>query len=311
MEKVNKDLATTIDNGKRKVYGKLSEEWSRILGMLVGTVLYSAGINLFVVPAGLYTGGLMGICQLIRTILVSVLGLSFGTIDIAGIIYYALNVPLFLIARKRLGRLYLIKTIMCVTSVTILLMIIPIPSAPLLEDTLAACVIAGIICGGGIGLTLMMGASDGGMDIIAVLLVQWRHNFSVGRANLAVNFVLYAVCLFMFDMQTVIYSLIYASISAFSVDKVHAQNIDVAVTVITKGDCAELEREVFSELGRGITKWESKGAYTGESSEVLFILVNKYEVTHLKRIINRYDPQAFIVSNAGVNVAGNYHKHLN
>jgi len=308
---VKKELSETMDSKKKKVYGKLSEEWGRILGMLLGTLLYSAGINLFVVPTGLYTGGLMGICQLIRTILVTGLGLSFGSIDIAGIIYYILNVPLFLMARKKLGRLYLVKTMMCVTSVTILLMLIPIPTVPILEDTLASCVIAGIICGGGIGLTLMMGASDGGMDIVGVLIVQWKHNFSVGKANLIVNFILYTICLFMFDIQTVIYSLIYASISAFSVDKVHAQNIDVAVTVITKGDCKELEREVFTELGRGITKWESKGAYTDEKSEVLFILVNKYELTHLKRIINRYDKQAFIVANSGVNVSGNYHKHLN
>jgi uncharacterized membrane-anchored protein YitT (DUF2179 family) len=311
VKKVDNKLTSKFQDEKKRVYGKLSEEWSRIIGMLIGTLLYSSGINLFVVPMGLYTGGLMGICQLIRTILVSMLGLSFGSIDIAGIIYYILNVPLFLMARKRLGRLYLIKTIMCVTSVTILLMLIPIPATPLLDDTLASCVIAGIICGGGIGLTLMMGASDGGMDIVGVLIVQWKHNFSVGKANLAVNFMLYAICLFMFNIQTVIYSLIYASVSAFSVDKVHAQNIDVAVTVITKGDCKELEREVFTELGRGITKWESRGAYTDEKSEVLFILVNKYEVTHLKRIINRYDKQAFIVSNSGVNVSGNYHKHLN
>ncbi|MCR4904114.1 MAG: YitT family protein [Butyrivibrio sp.] len=278
--------------------------------MLAGTFLYSFGINCFVVPMGLYTGGLMGICQLIRTILVSVIGLSFGNIDIAGIIYYMLNIPLFLMARKKLGRLYLIKTIMCVTSVTVLLMLIPIPSAPIIDDTLASCVIAGIICGGGIGLTLMMGASDGGMDIVGVLLIQWKHNFSVGKANLGVNFLLYAICLFMFDIQTVIYSLIYATISAFSVDKVHAQNIDVAVTVITKNPNKEMESEIFNELGRGITKWDSVGAYTGEHSEVMYILVNKYEVTHLKRIIRRYDPQAFIVSDTGVNVAGNYNKHL-
>ncbi len=309
--RMKQELKQQYKEDKEKAKSLLKKEWSRIVGMLAGTVLYAAGINLFVVPLGLYTGGLMGICQLIRTIILRVTGLSFGSFDIAGLIYYALNVPLFLMARKRLGRWYLLKTIACVTSVTLLLMVIPIPAQPILDDMLASCAIAGLICGCGIGLTLMMGASDGGMDIVGILLIQWKHNFSVGKANLTVNVLLYALCLFMFDLPTVIYSLIYAAISAFSVDSVHAQNIDVAVTVITRNDCPEMEWEIFNDLGRGITKWDSVGAYTGDASHVLYILVNKYEVTQLKRIIGKYDPQAFIVADTGVNVKGNYHKHLN
>ena len=308
---MKQELKTQYKEDKEKAKALLIKERGRIVGMLAGTVLYSAGINLFVVPQGLYTGGLMGICQLIRTIFIRVSGLDFGTFDIAALIYYALNIPLFLMARKRLGRWYLAKTMACVTSVTLLLMVIPIPQTPILNDALASCVIAGIICGCGVGLTLMMGASDGGMDIVGILLIQWKHNFSVGKANLTVNVLIYTVCLFLFDLPTVIYSLIYAAISAFSVDSVHAQNIDVAVTIITKNDCPEMEQEIFTELGRGITKWNSVGAYTGEDSHVLFILVNKYEVTQLKRIIGKYDPQAFIVADSGVNVKGNYHKHLN
>ncbi len=308
---MRQELKQQYKEDKEKAKGLLKKEWGRIVGMLAGTVLYSAGINLFVVPQGLYTGGLMGICQLIRTILLNITGWDFGSFDIAGLIYYALNVPLFLMARKRLGRWYLLKTMCCVTSVTLLLMVIPIPAAPILDDALASCAIAGLICGCGIGVTLMMGASDGGMDIVGILLIQWKHNFSVGKANLTVNVILYAICLFMFDLQTVIYSLIYAAISAFSVDSVHIQNIDVAVTIITKNDCPEMEQEIFYELGRGLTKWESVGAYTGEKSQVLYILLNKYEVTQLKRIVGKYDPQAFIVADSGVSVKGNYHKHLN
>ena len=78
-------------------------EIKRGLMSILGAFLYAAGINLFVVPAGLYTGGLMGICQVIRTILTTLLGMDFGSLDIAGIIYYVINIPIFFIAFRRLG----------------------------------------------------------------------------------------------------------------------------------------------------------------------------------------------------------------
>ena len=290
---------------------RLRFEAGRSIVAVFGALLYSAGINLFVVPLGLYTGGLMGICQLMRTLITTTLGISFGKVDIAGIIYYAMNVPLFILARQRMGRIYFAKTLLCVTATTIFLVIIPIPPQVLIDDVLAACVIAGIICGAGIGLVLRMGATDGGMDIVGILLIRLRKDFSVGKINLLINFILYGICLFLFNVQTVIYSLIYASVSATTIDRVHSQNINVEVHIITRADCAALEKRVFEELGRGITKWTTVGAYTGTESEILYVLVSKYEVNHLRRIVNAYDPDAFIVTTEGVGVSGNFNKHLN
>ena len=68
-------------------------EGKRTLGSVAGAFLYAAGINLFVVPAGLYSGGVMGICQVIRTVLAQFFHLHFETFDIAGVIYYAINIP--------------------------------------------------------------------------------------------------------------------------------------------------------------------------------------------------------------------------
>ena len=72
---------------KREIY--------RTGGALFGTLLYALGINLFIVPIAIYSSGLMGICQLIRTILVEYAGLRLGSFDVAGHIYYAINVPMF------------------------------------------------------------------------------------------------------------------------------------------------------------------------------------------------------------------------
>lgn len=290
---------------------KMETEGKRLGIALLGAAVYAAGVNLFIVPVGLYSGGLMGTAQVIRTLLVNYLHLPLGNFDIAGLIYYAVNIPILLLAMKNIGKQFLAKTLICVTAVTFFLSVIPIPAQPLLpDDVLASSVIGGIICGFGMGTALRMGGSLGGTDIIGMLLIRWKKDMSVGKLNLFVNGALYGVCLFLFDVSTVIYSLIYAAVSSFSVDREHSQNINVQVQIITKKDNREMEEEIFRELNRGITRLDSTGAYTNEKSNILFILISKYEVAQLRAIVLKHDPQAFIVMNEGVTVVGHYIKKL-
>lgn len=287
---------------------KLFDESKKIMGCMVGVLIYSIGINLFVVPANLYSSGLLGICQLIRTILVEYLHLPFQNFDIAGIIYYLINIPIMVLAIMKVGKKFLFKTLIATTAMTIFLAVIPIKQV--IEDRMAACVVGGILAGGGVGIALRMGSTLGGIDVIGIILTQWKQNFSVGKMNLMVNVCLYAVCLFLFDVEVVVYSLIFAAVYAVAIDKIHIQNINVEVKIITKIDTELLEKEVFEELNRGLTKWTSLGAYTHETSHVLYVLLSKYEVGRLKSIIHKYDDNAFVVINEGVRVDGNYIKRL-
>lgn len=283
-------------------------EGKRILISILGAFLYAVGINLFMVPSGLYTGGLMGICQVIRTVLADLFNLNFGSFDIAGIIYYIMNIPIFIVAFTRIGRMFFAKTVLAVSAMTVFMSVIPVGAV--VDDVMASCVVGGIISGAGVGIMLRMGSSGGGMDVIGVLLTKWRRDFSVGKVTLLVNMVLYGTCLFLFDVDVVLYSVIYAAVYSVAMDRMHTQNINVEVNVITKADTTALEKEVFNEVGRGITKWSALGAYTYDRSHVLYILLSKYEVSRLKTIIHKHDPNAFIVVNEGVSVDGNYLKKL-
>ncbi len=290
---------------------EMKEEGKRLLIALFGAAIYSAGVNLFIVPAGLYSGGMMGFAQVIRTVLVSYMHLPLQNFDIAGLIYYAVNIPVLILAMKNLGKQFLAKTVICVTATTVFLSVIPIPQQPLLpDDVLAGSVIGALICGYGMGTALSMGGSLGGMDIVGMLLIKWKKNFSVGRVNMITNVILYGICLFLFDVSTVIYSLIYAAVSGMAIDRTHSQNINVEVRIITKKDNRALEQEILRELDRGITRLDSVGAYTNEKSNILYILISKYEVSRLKHIVLKYDPHAFIVMNEGVSVIGHYLKKL-
>lgn len=283
-------------------------EGKRTFTCIVAAGLYAAGVNLFVVPAQLYAGGLMGFCQVIRTLLAQLLHLEFQSFDIAGIIYYIINVPIFILAFTRMGRKFFAKTLITVTAMTVFLSVIP--TVRIVEDTMAACVVGAIVSGAGIGLVLRMASSGGGLDVVGVLLTRWKKDFSVGKVYLVMNMSLYLICLFLFDVEIVVYSVIFAAVHSLAIDKVHIQNINVEANVITKSNNVDLERAIMEELGRGVTKWATLGAYTYEQSHMLYITLSKYEVARLKAVVHKYDPNAFIVINEGVSVDGNFLKKL-
>lgn len=282
--------------------------FERYLMCVIGGALYAVGVNLFIVPFNLYSGGLVGIAQLIRTILSDYIHIEFGSKDIAGIIFYALNLPILIYAFPRLDKLFFLKTLVAVTSLTLAMSLIP--TTVIVDDCLASTIVGAFVSGAGIGLVLRMSSSTGGMDIIGMLISKSHSNIRVGQVNLAVNLVIYAVCLFLFDVQIVVYSVIFAVVHAFAIDKFHAQNINVEVKIITKTNPDDIEYEVFTKMGRGVTELHSIGAYTHEDEHMLYILISKYEVHQLRQIIRKYDKNAFVIVNEGVWVEGHYLKKL-
>lgn len=295
----------------KKVRWQSPEELKKMLTAFAGVLIYAFGLNLFLVPAGLYSGGVMGFCQVLRTLLVNYLHLPLGSFDYAGIIYYLFNIPLFILAFRSIGRYFFVKTLICVSAVTLCMSLIPIPAAPILtEDVLGCSLIGGLVTGFGTGLVLKMGSSQGGLDIVGLYMIKKKGNASIGKISLSANVILYAICLFLFDVPTAIYSIIYAAVSSFVVDKIHSQNINMEVLIITKTGEKEMEEDIFKELGRGVTQWNAQGAYTKEDTRILLVVLSKYEIPHLKRIVHRHNQEAFVIVQEGASIDGNYMKKL-
>lgn len=278
-------------------------EGKRLAVCCFASFIYAVGINLFVVPSNVYVGGLLGVCQLVRTLLIEGLHLNFN-IDIASILYYLINIPLFIYARIKISKQFLIRSLITVTVMTVFMAVIPV-RAVLPDDRLASCVIGGIICGVSVGLTLRMNSSAGGLDIIGLLIIMKREGASVGKVSLILNSTLYAACLFLFSLDVVIYSLIFTAVSSFAVDKSHTQNIIVEAKIITK-KFEDMEKSIMNDLKRGVTKWTSVGSYTGEEGRVLCVLLSKYELPQLRHIVRQFDPNAFLIVNENVHVQGNF-----
>ncbi len=291
----------------RKKFSK--RQLIEMMWYLTGTTLFACGINILITPLGLYNGGFMGVAQLLRTVLVQGLHLTFlSKFDIAGIIYYLINIPLFYWAWKEMGRSFLVKSIVTVTVQTLWMTFVPIPKEPIFSDYLTACIIGGLVVGTGVGMILRGRSSGGGQDIVGVIFAKKYPNFSVGKITIMMNVAVYGVCLWMFDIEIVVYSLIYTTILAMACDRMHVQNINMSAMIFTKQE--GVAQALLTQLGRGVTTWEGTGAYTNENSHILYVMLSKYEIEQMKEIVHEIDPHAFIVINEGSSVVGNFEKRL-
>ena len=283
---------------------------SRLLVGLLGVLLWAISMNTFVVPQGLYTGGLLGLCQVIRTVLVQRLGLQVN-FDLSGMLYLLSNIPMFIIGWQNLGRPFVIRTIITTSASSLFLTLIPVPAAPVVEDMLTSCMLGGIICGFASGIILTCGCSTGGLDILGLTISKRSRSFTVGRFSIIFNSLLYLSCLLLFNATTAIYSAIYAVFSSLFVDRIHQQTISVQLLILTRDKKEELTEFILQKLDRGVTSWKGTGAYTGEPIDVLCTCLNKYELDSLRQEAKEIAPDAFFIVNEGVNVAGNFKHHLN
>ena len=295
---------------RRRLYTKLMHNKGlRLVGGLLGSLLMSMAINVFIVPQGLYAGGAYGLCQVIRTLLQTKLGVE-ASFDLAGVLYFFMNLPLFLLAFRTLGRTFCLKAGICTVSNSVFLALIPSPAVPIIPDPLTSCMIGGILVGFAAGLVLTCGCSTGGLDILGLYLSKKNNKFTVGRFCISFNVCLYLLCFILFDATTAIYSAIYNVLSNLFLDRLHRQNVSVQLLIFTKSKDPALPKYIMEQLDRGVTYWQAKGAYTGDDVQVLCVCLSKYEIDTLEQVIRDIDPNAFFVMQEGVRVVGNFKRHL-
>ena len=209
-----------------------------------GSIIFAAANNLFIVPSGVYAGGIVGTAQIIRTVLNDYLNISFS-FDIAGIINMCLNVPLLFMAYFILNSSFVKKTVFSVAIQTVAFSAIPV--YPVVSDNLAAIIIGSIVAGYGVGLILIQKATAGGNDVTSMLLMKHNPNLSVGKFNLLYNVFVYIFCAILFNLETSIYSILHATLFSVVVDRLHLQNIEVSLMIFTRND--NIKNMIIKKIG--------------------------------------------------------------
>ena len=163
-------------------------------------------------------------------------------------------------------------------------------------------------CGFWYGNNIKSRGSGGGFDVIGVYYTKKYSDFSVGRISITFNLFVYGACALLFNIPTVIYSIIYTTFSYLICDRTHYQNIMVTIMIFTKVD--GIDNLILEQLNRGVTSWQGNGAYTHEDTKILLTVASKYEANFIRKIVNKVDQNAFIIINEGVSVIGNFEKRL-
>lgn len=256
--------------------------FSKVIIIMIGAILYSIGLEIFLIPNHIIDGGVVGI---------SIMANHFIDVPL-GLLTFILNIPFFIIGYKQIGKTFTISTIFSVICYSIGVSILkPIPG--ITHDILLAAVFGGIIVGLGIGLIMRSGGSTDGTEVVAIILDK-RINFSVGEIIMFFNFFILLSAGLIFGWDKAMYSLITYFIAIKVIDII-VEGIDESKAVIIISDKHEdISQAIMARLGRGMTYLYGKGGKEGEYKNVIYVVVSRLEISKLKSIVNGFDDDAFI-----------------
>ncbi len=291
----------------KKILGLFKWKLDDVLKAIVGSVLFCIAINFFVTPNHLYTGGVLGLSQLIRSIVNDIFNIN-SSFDYSGVIYYAINIPLFIVAYKNISKQFFYRTLFSVSLQALLLSLLP--SIQVVEDVLTNVVLGGLIGGVGVGLLLSSGSSTGGTDIIGLSLAKKNNHFSVGKLGLLVNIIIYSIAGIRYGIEIMVYSIIYSAVDNFMVDKFHEQNICSTAFIFCKKNPKVINDYIKNVLKRDFTYWDAKGGYDDSKTYIIYTALTKYELIRLERFLKNYNDHCFMVKSEGVGIRGEFKKEF-
>ncbi|GGL46035.1 YitT family protein [Sporolactobacillus putidus] len=261
--------------------------------VVIGAFLNAVSLNLFLIPAKVLSGGVTGIAQLISALLQPT-AIHVST----GLLLLLMNIPVAWVGWIKVGHRFTLYSVISVALTTFFMAIVPV--YPLTGDILLNAVFGGVVQATGVGLTLKFGASTGGMDIVAMILSRAKDR-PIGVYMFGLNALIILSAGFFFGWRRALYTLLQLYVSTRVIDAIHTRYVKLTAWVVTN-KAKEVQQAIYAALERGITRIPAKGGFTNQDKEVLMIVITRYELYDLKRVIRMADPLAFtnVVETAAV-----------
>jgi len=269
-------------------------EAKRITIVIVGAILNAIALNFFFISANVYASGFTGMSQIINTIFVEHIGINVTT----GILLFNLNIPVFILGWLKVGKGFTIYSLISVLFTSLALEVLPI--IQLSNDIILNAVFGGVISGVGVGITLKWGASTGGSDIVAMYFSKLKDK-PIGGYLMLINGLIIIVAGILNEPENALYTLIGLYVTTRVIDGIHTRHEKVTAMIVTK-KAEELQTAIHEKMIRGITIMPVTGAYTKESKHMLYLVITRYELYDLEKIIQAVDENAFtnVIQTAGV-----------
>lgn len=272
-----------------------SKNLKAVGAVVFGSAVFALGFNLFLAPNGLNAGGLSGAAMVITHLL------GFGSV---GVFTALMNVPLFIMGYRTIGRRFFLMSLLGMTASSLLLDVMSLLPAPE-TDPLLGALAGGLASGYGIGLVFIYGASTGGADMIARLLKTKLPGFPMGRLIFLVDLVVVTLTGVVFqDWNKTLYSAITLYVSSLMVDRLIYGSDHSAVAMIISEQYEAIASAIGTRLNRGVTILPGTGHHTGKPRPVLMCAVRRQQVALLKSLVCGIDPEAFVILQEAHQVLG-------
>ena len=265
-----------------------------IVGTVVGAFIMAIGVSLFLLPNQLSSGGVSGIATLTYYLF------NFPV----GKMILFINIPLFLYSFYKIGRNFLIKSLIGTVCLSVFIDILDI-FKPLTDDKFLACVYGGIIIGFGTAVILKANSSTGGSDLIST--VAKKYNPNVRSSNIITIFDIIVVSLntlFFREIEVGLYSAIAIYLMGKIIDIVFEGIYFTKFMIIVSDKSKEIAKEIGEKIERGTTGLYGKGMYTNKDKIVLMCAAGRRDVSKIRMIARKIDSNSFIIITNSREVVG-------
>ncbi|MFW5981979.1 MAG: YitT family protein [Halanaerobiaceae bacterium] len=269
------------------------------LGITIGSAIASLSLSVFLVPNKIAAGGLSGL----STIIFYMTGLPVGTMTLL------LNIPVFLAGLKVLGFSFGARTIYGMILFSVFIDVFQNLVSPLTSDLLLATIYGGIIGGLGLGIVFLSRGTTGGTDMIARLINHYT-NLSVGQGLLLADGLVVLMAGIFFNAEVALYAAIAIFINSKTIDLVQEGLEYKKAALIISQNPGDIKEKVMKNLDRGVTILKAEGGYTGKERDVLYCIINRNELSRLKRMVYEIDNNAFVIISTVHEVLGEGFKQI-
>lgn len=259
----------------------------------LGTLLYAVGVVCFITPMQFVPGGVTTLAMLVNYLVPQLP---------VGVMVFAINVPLLIIAWRVFGFRFISKTLFATATLSLFIDLLTAVAAkyPVLvysgDEKLVGALFGGIFLGAGVGMAFLRGGTTGGSDIIVRLLRLKLPHVSLGKLVLVCDFAVVALAGAVYGkIESVLYSVIVVFLAGFAVDYVISDRSLSKMLMILTDKPAEVTREITAVADRGVTVLHAEGGYTGEPKKMLLCVVRAHEVQQIRDIVKKYDEHPFII----------------
>ena len=272
----------------------------KLLYIIIGTLIYAAGIGLFLDPNSLAPGGVVGI----SVIMSHTIGGTTGTW------YFLLNIPILLIGWWKFGGSFILYTFVAILSNSVFTNMFS--TFPSITDNLLTAALAGsMFVGTGLGTVLRAGATTGGMDIVVKLLRRRHPEIKTGTLFIIVDALVAAVSGIVFgDFNLAVYAFITVVLDGRVMDYILYGGDEARLVYIVSDKPGELLSHILEDVEVGATILEGRGAYSSRHKDIIMCVVKKRRAPKLYELVRHIDDSAFMVITSAGEIYGEGYKNI-